>query len=275
MKIGVSLPVREMAGDIEAIKEFAIAAEELGYTHLRVPDQVMRLDNKYLHEPITLLAFIAAVTKKIELVPSVVILPIRQTLVFARQAAQIEILSKSRLRIGVGVGSNREEYQFSNVAFETRGKKCEEQIKVLRQLWSQNTVEFDGRWHSISNAGINPLPINKHIPIWIGAGAKLKKQIINRIALLSDGWFVLASPDDFLQINDKIQETAEGAGRVFAEIGTEAGVAVVGPREKEWEFRVQQWKSIGLSHVCLRTLGGNLSNSQHLKKLEEVSSVVF
>ena len=132
MKIGVSLPVREMGSDISAIRAFAQLAEELGFTHLRVPDQVLRPDSGPLHEPLTLMAHIAAITNTIELVPSVIVLPSRQTALVAKQVAELDILSSGRLRLGVGVGGNEHEYKFMDQTFGTRGARCDEQLKLLK-----------------------------------------------------------------------------------------------------------------------------------------------
>ena len=271
MKIGVSLPVRELRNDIPAIVAFAQLAEQLGFTHLRVPDQILRPNNRHLHEPLTLMAYLAALTKKIELTPSVIILPVRQTILVAKQAAEIDILSGGRLRLGIGVGGSEEEYHFMRENYKTRGKKCDEQMKLLKALWSKESVKFSGEWHNIPEAGINPLPIQRPIPMWIGARASPNQAVINRIGTLSDGWFVLCSPEEFPKINIKIHDVAQKAGRNPKEIGTEAGVAVVGAREHEWQSRVKGWKRMGLSHLCIRTLGGSLSSKQHLDKLQEIS----
>ena len=169
MRIGISLPVRELQGDLGAIRAFAQTADELGYTHLRVPDQVLRPDSGYAHEPLTLLAYVAAITQKIELVPSVIVLPSRQTVLVAKQAAELDVLSGGRLRLGIGVGPSAEEYRAMGADFQTRGERCEEQMSLLKQLWTQPTVEFDGRWDRVSGAGLNPLPVQRPIPLWIGA----------------------------------------------------------------------------------------------------------
>ncbi len=270
MKIGVSLPVREMDNDLGAIRAFAQLAEELGFTHLRVPDQVLRPGSGALHEPLTLMSYIAAITQSIELVPSVIVLPLRQTALVAKQAAELDILSSGRLRLGIGVGGSEQEYQFMNQSFSTRGARCNEQIALLRLLWTETSVTFSGRWDQIDGAGLNPMPVQRPIPIWIGAKSDPSDSVIKRIGVLADGWFVLCSPEDFPQLNGKIQAAAEGAGRDPAAIGTEAGVAVVGPREGEWRERVAGWHKIGLSHLCLRTLGGDLRPYQHLDKLKEI-----
>lgn len=270
MKIGISLPVREMENDIGAIKAFAELAEALGFTHLRVPDQVLRPDSGHLHEPLTLMAYIAAVTNKIELVPSVIVLPSRQTALVAKQAAELDVLSGGRLRLGIGVGKNADEYRAMGQAFGTRGARCDEQLQLLKLLWTQQSVDFQGRWDQVSGAGLNPLPIQRPIPIWIGAAASPSAPVVKRIGTQADGWFVLCSPEEFPNINDKIKLAVADANRDLAAIGTEAGVAVVGPRETEWRDRVRGWRDTGLTHVCLRTLGAGLNAEQHMAKLREI-----
>jgi len=270
MRIGVSLPIREMAGDLGAIRAFAQLAEELGLTHLRIPEQIMRPGNGYLHESMTLLAWLAGATREIELVPSVIILPVRQTVLFAKQAAELDVLTNGRTRIGIGVGSSKEEYGYLGMPFESRGRRCNEQIKLLQALWTETEVNFDGEFDQVCGAGLNPLPVQRPIPLWIGARSSPSKPIIRRIGQQSDGWFVLCDPSDFSRISESIGKEAEAAGRDPASIGTEAGVAVVGPRAHEWQSRVTHWQNAGLTHLCLRTLGDNLTSDQHLKKLAEV-----
>lgn len=274
MRIGISLPVRELQGDLGAIRAFAQMADELGYTHLRVPDQVLRPDSGYVHEPLTLLAYVAAITQKIELVPSVIVLPSRQTVLVAKQTAELDVLSGGRLRLGIGVGPSVEEYQAMGADFQTRGDRCEEQMSLLKRLWTQPTVDFDGRWDRVSGAGLNPLPVQRPIPLWIGAQSVPIPRIRRRIGRLADGWFVLCTPEEFPAIQADILRAAETAGRSPQDIGTEAGVAVVGPREAEWRDRVAGWRRAGLSHVCLRTPGGGLDAQGHLDTMQRVYAEV-
>ncbi len=270
MKIGVSLPVREMENDLGAIKAFAQSAESLGYSHLRVPDQVIRPGSGHLHEPMMLMAYIAAVTQTIELVPSVIVLPSRQTALLAKQVAELDTLSGGRVRLGIGVGNSEYEYSALGQDFHTRGARCDEQMALLKALWTQEIVEFHGRWDTVSGAGLNPLPIQRPIPMWVGGRGSPADSVINRIGAQADGWFVLCSPEEFPEVSGKIALAAQAAGRNPTEIGTEAGVALVGPREAEWQDRVVGWQTMGLTHLCLRTLGGNLNSQQHLDKLSEV-----
>ncbi|MFP6747382.1 MAG: TIGR03619 family F420-dependent LLM class oxidoreductase [Alphaproteobacteria bacterium] len=269
MRIGISLPVRELGNDIGAIKAFAQAAEELGLSHLRVPEQIIRPDSGPLHEPLTLMALIAGVTDKIELVPSVIILPARQTVLVAKQAATLDILSQGRLRLGIGVGGAAAEFAALGADFHNRGARCEEQMRLLHLLWSQESVDFDGQWHQLSGLGLNPLPIQRPIPMWIGAAATPSTRIRRRIGRLADGWFVLCPPDEFPAIRDDIHREATAVGRDPTTIGTEAGVAVVGAREHEWQARLATWRDAGLTHLCLRTLGGGLEGDQHIERMRQ------
>ncbi len=270
MRIGISLPVRELAGDLGAIRAFAQAADELGYTHLRVPDLVLRAGSGALHEPLMLLAHVAAITEHIELVPSVIVAPSRQTVLLAKQAAALDVLSNGRLRLGIGVGGNREEYAAMNEDFHLRGTRIEEQIELMRALWTRDTVDFSGRWDSVRGAGLAPPPVQRPIPLWTGASGVPAQRIRNRIGRLADGWFVLCSPQQFPTISADIDHAARAAGRDPASIGTEAGVAVVGPRKAEWRSRLKGWRQVGLTHLCLRTLGGGLTAEQHLARMREV-----
>ena len=269
MRVGVSLPVRELGNDMGAIREFAQAADEIGYAHLRVPDQVLRPGSGALHEPMMLLAWVAAVTERIELVPSVIVTPARQTVLLAKQAAELDILTAGRVRLGIGVGGNADEYAALNQDFGTRGARVEEQLDLMRALWTREQVDFEGRWDTVRGAGLSPLPVQRPIPVWIGASGVPVARIRRRIGRQADGWFVLCSPEDFPGIKADIDAAARGANRDLAEIGAEAGVAVVGPRAPEWKDRVRGWREKGLTHLCLRTLGGGLAPGEHLGKMQE------
>ncbi len=270
MDIGISLPVRELGNDVGAIKAFARAAEELGLSHLRVPEQIIRPGSGPLHESMTMMALIAGVTEKIELVPSVLILPARQTVLVAKQAATLDMLSQGRLRLGIGVGTSEAEYAALGADFHNRGARCEEQMRLLKLLWSQESVDFEGQWHQIAGLGINPLPVQRPIPMWIGAAAVPSARIRRRIGQLADGWFVLSAPEEFAAIRDDIHRAAAACGRDPAAIGMEAGVAVVGDREAEWQSRLANWREAGLTHLCLRTLGGGLIGDQHIERMRQV-----
>ena len=271
MRIGISLPVRELRHDLGAIRAFAQRADELGFTHLRVPDLVLRPEAGHLREPLMLLAWVAAVTEQIELVPSVIVTPSRQTVLLAKQATELSLLSGGRVRLGVGVGGSKAEYQAMGVDFHTRGARLDEQIDLLRRLWTDDEVTFSGTWDEVPGAGLNPRPAEP-IPIWIGAGRLPQPRILDRIGRRADGWFLLCAPDELPPLADTIAAVAEAAGRDPEAIGTEASVPVVGEGAEGWEGRVDQWRQIGLSHLCLRTLNAGLDADQHLAALEDAAA---
>ncbi len=271
VRIGISLPIRELTSDLGAIREFAQAAEALGFTHLRIPDQIIRPAGAYAHESLMMLAYIAAITRKIELVPSVVVIPLRQTVLLAKQAAQLDLLTGGRTRLGIGLGSSPQEYAALGQDFSTRGMRAEEQLQLLRALWTQESVTFDGHWDQVQELGLHPRPIQQPIPLWVGARSLPAAKVRERIGRLADGWFVLCSPEDFDALKADIDAAATSAGRCPDEIGTEAGIAVAGPRAPEWQQRVRGWREKGLTHLCLRTLGGGLDAKGHLMRMRAVA----
>ena len=271
MRIGVSVPVRELGKDIGAIREFAQCAEGLGYTHLRVPDMVFRERSREgtgIHEPMMLLSYLSAITERIELAPSVIILPARQTVLFAKQAAGLDMLSQGRLRIGVGVGSNECEYESLGQNYRVRGKRCSEQIELLRLLWRGGDVSFCGRFDTVPEGNFFPTPCNGSIPIWIGGASILGEGVIERIGRLADGWFVLCGKESFRGLHSRIVDVMERVGRGTSELGTEASVRIVGKPEGEWWSEVNSWRNLGISHLTIRTLNHGLAPEEHMQLLE-------
>jgi alkanesulfonate monooxygenase SsuD/methylene tetrahydromethanopterin reductase-like flavin-dependent oxidoreductase (luciferase family) len=174
------------------------------------------------------------------------------------------VLSAGRVRLGIGVGGSEPEYQAMGVDFHTRGAMCDEQLELMHQLWTQPSVSFQGRFHTVTDNGIDPRPVQQPVPIWVGAKSVPGDRVVKRIGKWGSGWFVLASPEDYPDVKARIDAAATEAGRNPGEIGTEAGVAVVGPREAEWQERVTNWHKTGLTHLCLRTLGGDLAVNDHI-----------
>ena len=206
MEFGVFFPQLEIGADPVVTRDFVQAVEGLGYSHLMVGDHPLGVDptshpglgQRYsledsFPEPLVLLGYIAAVTKQIDLVTSVVILPQRQTALVAKQAAQVDVLSGGRLRLGVGVGWNKVEYEALGQDFHSRGRRQEEQIALLRSLWTQPVVTFQGTWDRVTGVGLNPLPVQRPIPIWLGGEADV---VLRRIARLADGWIRNSLPDE-------------------------------------------------------------------------------
>jgi len=274
MKIGVSLPVRELGDDLAAIRDFASLAEELGFTHLRIPEQIAREDSGHLHEPMTLLAWVAGLTRTIGLVPSVLVLPARQTALVAKQAAEIDILSGGRLRLGVGVGRSRREFQALGQDFATRGRRCSEQMPLLKRLWTQEDVVFDGEFDHVSHVAINPLPIQRPIPMWIGAASVPSEPVLRRIGEHADGWFALCSPAEYKDLRARIDAYARAAGRDPGDIGAESGLGIHGRSEAEWLGILDERRATGITHLCMRTLGGGLDARGHLEALTRVHRIL-
>ena len=186
MKTGAVFPQTEIGADPAAVRDYVQAVEELGYSHMMVYDHVLGADTSHhanwegsytsesmFHEPFVLFGYLAGITTKIELVTAVLILGQRQTALVAKQAAEVDLLTGGRLRLGVGVGWNHVEYEALNQEFGNRGQRYAEQIKLLREFWTQEVVEFEGQYHKLDHAGVNPQPVQRPIPIWMGAGLSL------------------------------------------------------------------------------------------------------
>ena len=281
MRIGVSFPTVEIGADLAVVRDFVHTAEELGYTHLRVLDHVLGADPQFhpevpvfyythesvTHEPFTLMAYLAALTTRIELTTAIIILPQRQTALVAKQAAEVDVLSGGRLRLGIGVGWNPVEYEALGEDFQTRGRRSEEQIEVLRLLWTQEVVTYSGRWHQISHAGLNPRPIQRPIPIWIGSGAPQTplppEAGMRRIARLADGWFPLFDlHDQGKAVIARIRQYTEEAGRDPGALGLEGRINLAGTGPDAWIKAMQGWEAIGATHLSVST-GGKAFHTPH------------
>ena len=205
MRLGAIFPQTEIGSDPVAVRDFAQAAEGLGYEHLLVFDHVLGADTSVrqgwdrpyssadmFHEPFVLFGYLAGLTETIEMVTGVLILGQRQTSLVAKQAAEVDVLTGGRLRLGIGVGWNAVEYEGLSESFTNRGRRSEEQIELMRQLWTNEVVDFHGRYHNVTHAGINPLPVQQPIPVWFGGGAP---QVVKRIGRMGDGWFPQFEPN--------------------------------------------------------------------------------
>src|SRR5215472_1483945 len=231
MKLGVIFPQTECGTDVKAIGEFTRAVEAEGFDHLFVADHVLGADPKFhshpalatysheavVHEALTLMAYFAAITTRITLATGILILPQRQAALVAKQAAEVDVLSGGRLRLGIGVGWNAVEYEALNEDFHNRGARSEEQIQVLRALWTGEATTFDGNWHHIDAAGIKPLPVQRPIPIWIGGGAEAT---LRRAGRIGDGWFPQMAPDERAgAMVERLRLYTREAGRADSAVG--------------------------------------------------------
>jgi len=284
MQIGAIFPQTEIGTDPAAIRDYVQAVEALGYAHLVAYDHVLgantdtpeRRDRRWpytyqhqFHEPLVLFGYLAAITQRIGLVTGILILPQRQTALVAKQAAEVDVLSGGRLRLGVGLGWNEVEYEALGENFHNRGRRIEEQVTVLRALWTQPLVTFHGRWHHITDAGINPLPVQRPIPIWIGGS---DERVLRRIARMADGWILVGAPSpETAERMNRIREYARQEGRDPATIGLEGAIVVRRGGPEQWRQDLETWRSMGATHVCVNTMGAGLrSPSEHIETLRRV-----
>ena len=273
MKVGVTFPQTEIGEDAGAVRAFADAAEDLGYTHLVAYDHVLGASTanrpdwagpytheSLFHEPFVLFGYLAALTTRIELVTGIIILPQRQTALVAKQAAEVDRLSGGRLRLGVGIGWNAVEYEALGEGFHNRGKRVEEQVDVLRALFSEEVVTFHGKWHHISEAGINPMPVQRPIPIWFGGGRT--EAVMRRIAKMGDGWFPQIRPDDAGKASiEQFLGFVREAGRDPGDVGIQAGVRAGGEEMLEQALRgAQIWDEMNVTHLSVNTMGAGLTS---------------
>jgi probable F420-dependent oxidoreductase len=283
MQVGAVFPQTEIGDDPQAIADYAKGVEAFGYRHLLAYDHVLGADpaahagwrgpydiDTTFHEPLVLFGYLAALTS-LELVTGVVILPQRQTALVAKQAAQVDILARGRFRLGVGVGWNAVEYEALGQDFSTRGAREEEQVALLRELWTNRAVTFDGRFDHVTGAGLSPLPVQRPIPVWLGGSSAPAYRRIGRIA---DGWFPQVPPDHRLdEARDLVAEGAAHAGRDLSAIGMEGRVS--------WRDGVEQvadhldrWRRAGATHVSINTMGAGLGSVDgHLAALESIATV--
>jgi probable F420-dependent oxidoreductase len=284
MQVGVTFPQTELAGDPGALRAYAERVEELGYRHILVYDHVLGADptvhtgwngpydvHTTFREPFVMFGYLAAVTRSLELVTGVIILPQRQTALVAKQAAEVDLLSGGRLRLGVGIGWNAVEYEALGEDFGNRGKRSGEQIELMRRLWSEQTVSFDGDYHRVTGAGIAPLP-HREIPVWIGAASPPGYRRAGRLA---DGWFPMFPPgpalDDARAIVD---QAAIDAGRDPSTIGMEGRVDWRGDADTVGT-QLAAWATAGASHVSINTMNAGLTTvDDHLDALAQAAQAL-
>jgi len=282
VQFGTSIPITEFGPDLGAVRDFAQAADDLGYASLGMLDHVLgavpqfhpQVPNffytheSYIHEPFTLMGYLAAITKNIRMGTSIMILSQRQTALVAKQAAEVDVLSGGRLRLGIGIGWNPVEYEALGEDFHNRGARFEEQIEVLRLLWTQEVVNYTGRWHNITHAGINPLPVQRPIPLWIGQGNPHnpvpREHILRRIGRLADGMFPLFPPDEAgREVIARVRGYAKEAGRDPSSLAVQGRVPMgPGTGPEDWVTAMKQWEEAGATHMSVGTGGVGLSSPQ-------------
>ena len=285
MNIGVLYPQTEFGSDPAAIREYAQTAESLGYTHIMAYEHVLGANpdrpggwqgiydyTDSFHEPFVLFSFMAGVTQTIQFTTGILVLPQRETALVAKQAATLDVLSNGRFRLGVGIGWNPVEYVALNQDFHTRGKRIEEQVTLLRELWTKPLVTFNGRWHTIPDAGINPLPIQRPIPIWFGGGADA---VLRRIARMGDGWLPnYRRAADAQPSLEKLERYLAENGRSMADIGLEARV-YYRPGELDTLIkRTAEWHAAGATHLTINTMGAGFAPEEHLNAIRQLAEAL-
>jgi probable F420-dependent oxidoreductase len=285
----VVFPQTEIGAGPAAIADFAGAAEEIGYHHLVAYDHVLGAvprghgwagytHEDMFHEPFVLFGHLAAITRRIELVTGILVLPQRQTGLVAKQAAEVDVLSGGRLRLGVGVGWNSVEFQALGEDFHSRGARIEEQVAVLRALWTQRVVTYRGVWHRIERAGLCPLPVQRPIPLWMGGESDA---VLRRVARLADGWLaggtlstptrrVAEIPGGYPAMVERLRAYTRDAGRDLGAVGLERRIDYArGP--EEWVRVAREWQAIGGTHLSLNTMRAGLdSPGAHIEAIRRV-----
>ena len=284
MEIGVVFPQSEIGSDPSVIKDFAQATEALGYSHLLAydhvlgahPDREPRLTGPYthetpFHEPFVLFGYLAAVTSTLGLVTGIIILPQRQTALVAKQAAEVDILSNGRLRLGIGTGWNYVEYDSLNEDFHNRGRRQEEQVELLRRLWTEPVVDFTGKWHRIDRAGLKPLP-GRSIPIWFGGN---DERVMKRAARIGDGMIPQFAPNDAGRAAlERLDQYLAENGRDRSGFGIEAQVSLSAGIDK-WAAHAESWRQLGANYICVRTMNSGLETPEaHIEAIRRYKAEV-
>ena len=294
MEIGVIFPQTEIEPDVAAIRDFAQAAQDMGYSYLFIADHVLGADasaydhplfgmynhESVVHESLTTMGYLAAVAPGMGLMSGILILPQRQTALVAKQSAEIDVLCGGRLRLGIGVGWNFVEYEALGMNFNDRGARSAEQIEVMRQLWTNESVDFHGQWHDITHAGINPLPVQRPIPVWLGVGspaAPIPPDVaLRRVARIADGWCPNFSPDESgYALQDKVHSYMAEYGRDPSELGLDGRLKTAGNSPEDWAEEVADWRRMGASHLSIENRRAGLKTAdEHIEMMRRFKEAV-
>jgi probable F420-dependent oxidoreductase len=284
MQIGVVYPQNELGGDPSAVRRIGIAAEDLGFDHLLAYDHVLGavhanrarpLPGPYtehdpFHDPFVMFAYLAGMTERIGFATGILVLPQRQTALVARQAADVDLLSGGRLRLGVGVGWNHVEYEALGQDFGTRGARQEEQIKLLRRLFTEPVVDFSGRFDRVDRAALVPKPA-RPIPIWLGGSSEAA---FDRAARLANGFIFFGGSDHVVDDWDRLRDRVGGLKRSVEDFGGEYVVVSRGS-VGDLTGEVDSWRKAGGTHVSVVTMGLGLGSvDAHIDYLASVAEAL-
>jgi probable F420-dependent oxidoreductase len=286
MRYGVNFP-HAIGKDPAAIRDWAQAAEGHGFDYMLTIDHVAGVHREQFgpsgpafpytsetptHELLTLFSFIAGVTQRLELAPSVLLLPQRPTVLAAKQCAEVQILSGGRLRVVVGVGWNHIEYAALGTNFKNRGRRLEEQIEVMKALWTQGRVDFKGRYHELAGINLNPLP-DQPIPLWMGGGAE--DNLLRRYAKYADGWMPLVVPGtDVPAAVERLRGFLKEEGRDPASFGLDVRVNIENATPDEWVAAATRWQDLGATNVSITGAVGDRTPMENLARFGEALKVV-
>ena len=281
MRIGIILPQNEIGDDPGAIREFAQAAEDEGFAHAVAFDHVVGKDDyasQPFHEPFVLFGFLAACTRTIELVTGIIILPQRQTALVAKQAAEVDMLSGGRLRLGLGVGWNPLEYEALGEDFHTRGKRMDAQIPVLQRLWTERHVSADVGDEHLADVGLNP-PAIRSIPIWLGGKgpAAVRRAVSYGSGLILSGRSADADAvEQFVDVRDRLHAAADAAGRPREELGIEVWLGTGDDDPDAWRAAAEQWAKLGVTHLSVQTYAEEpISPALHIERVALIADAVL
>lgn len=278
MQIGVVFPQTEIGAAVEGVRAYGLRVEQLGFAHVLAYDHVLGADPEVhapwtgpynvhttFHEPFVLFGYLAAVTA-LELVTGIIILPQRQTALVAKQAAEVDLLTNGRFRLGVGLGWNAVEYEALGQRFTNRGVRMDEQIALLRRLWTEPTVTHDGEFERVTGAGLAPLPVQRPVPIWIGARSR---RAYERAGRLADGWFPMMPPGPKLdEARAVVEQAARDAGQDPSALGMEGRVSWTEAGVGKVVDHVGRWRDAGATHVSINTMNAGLGSLDgHLEAL--------
>jgi probable F420-dependent oxidoreductase len=285
VRIGVVFPQTELGGDVGAVRAYGEGVQELGFTHVLAYDHVVGADpgvhrgwrgpydvSTTFHEPFVLFGYLAAVTS-LELVTGIIILPQRQTVLAAKQAAEVDLLTNGHFRLGVGIGWNAVEYEALGKDFSNRGERLEEQVVLLRRLWTERTVTHEGVHERVTGAGLAPLPVQRPIPVWFGAVAE---RALRRVGRLADGWFPQVPPG--LKLDEAraiVRGAAVDAGRDPDALGMEGRISWGEGDVDKLVRQAGRWRDADATHLAVNTMGAGLGSVEdHLAALAKASDAL-
>lgn len=285
MKIGLVFPQTEFGNDPVALRDYAQTAESLNFSHVLAYDHVVGANpnrpggwngpytyQSAFHEVFVLFSFMAALTTRLAFITGILILPQRETALVAKQSASLDVLSNGRFRLGIGVGWNKVEMEALGYNFHKRGRRAEEQIDVLRLLFTQELVTFKGDWHDLRDVGLNPLPVQRPIPIWLGGNSDA---VLRRLARKGDGWLPNHRTAEAAQESlDKLAGYLVEYGRSPQQIGLEPRLHYKDDPDG-WLANFAGWQAAGATHISFNTMGaGLITPQQHLRAIEEFAKLI-